>query len=184
VFSLVSGADTTKSTSPDNVETDPAACSPQKKALAGDPCFERDAALNLELEVGDQSYPSGPSGFVSHNAGQACISCHQVNGPGKGLHTFSGTVYNADLKSIASGAKVKLFSDAARTQLLKEFVTDASGNFYTTKDYLSEIDNPEKQYWVTVTDSEGGSAKNMMGAKMSGQCSHCHIGGQRIWINK
>jgi hypothetical protein len=83
-----------------------------------------------------------------------------------------------------AGAKVKVFNDAARTTLVKEFVTDKSGNFYTTTDYLAQLTNADKQYWVTVTDADGNGAKNMMSPKVTGQCSQCHVGGQRIWINQ
>lgn len=184
VFSLYANTNTAQNVDPSAVKTDATTCTEAKKTTVGDNCYVRNAALNVNLEVGDASHASGVNGFLSHNAGQACISCHQSKGPGKGLHTFSGTVYKADLTTPVAGAKVKVFNDAARTTLVKEFVTDKSGNFYTTTDYLAQLTNADKQYWVTVTDADGNGAKNMMSPKVTGQCSQCHVGGQRIWINQ
>lgn len=183
-FSLYSHVDTSTGTNPSSVNTDTEGCTDAQKSSVGDSCYVRDAALNVSLEVGDASHPSGVNGFESHNAGQACISCHQSKGPGKGMHTFSGTVYKADLSTPVAGAKVRIYDDSARTTLVKEFVTDKSGNFYTTTDYLKVLSNDGKQYWVRVTDSDGSGEKKMMSPKITVQCSQCHVGGQRIWINK
>lgn len=189
-FSLYAHSNTVQSSDPSGVNTDGSTCTEARKATVGDDCYVRDAALNVMLEVGDSSYPTGANGFASHNAGLACITCHQSKGPGKGLHTFSGTVYKKDQTTPAAGAVVKIFNEAppssgsdTRTPI-KQFTTDKSGNFYSTTDYLTNLTNAGKQYWVTVTDSDGSGAKNMMSPKITGQCSQCHVGGQRIWINK
>lgn len=190
VFSLFSNGATSQSTDPSNVKTDTSTCTEAKKAAIGDNCFVRNTALNVTLEVGDSNHASGAAGFASHNAGQTCVSCHQSKGPGKGLHTFSGTVYKADLTTPAAGAIVKIFNEKPPTSgtdtraPVKQFVTDKSGNFYTTTDYLAQLTNTNKEYWVTVTDADGTGAKNMNSSKVTGQCSQCHVGGQRIWINK
>ena len=189
VFSLYENVGTSQTADPSNVKTDGAACTDSKKAAIGDNCYVRDAALNVALEVGDSNHPAGNTGFPSHNAGLSCISCHQSKGPGKGLHTFSGTVYKADQTTPAAGAIVKIFNEKPPTGTdtrvpVKQFVTDKSGNFYTTTDYLAQLANSNKEYWVTVTDADGSGAKNMNSSKVTGQCSQCHVGGQRIWINK
>lgn len=189
VFSLFANT-TAQGSDPKAVKTDATTCTDEKKKAVGDNCFVRDAALNVSLEVGDASHPSGPSGYVSHNMGLTCVSCHQSKGPGKGLHTFSGTVYKADKTTPAAGAIVKIFNEkpptsGADTRIpIKEFVTDKSGNFYTTTDYLAQLTNANKEYWVTVTDADGSGAMRMNSSKVTGQCSQCHVGGQRIWINK
>jgi hypothetical protein len=67
---------------------------------------------------------------------------------------------------------------------LKQFITDKSGNFYATTDYLAQITNANKEYWVSVTDADGTGEKRMNSSKVTGQCSQCHVGGQRIWIDK
>lgn len=189
-FSLYANSNTAQSSDPASVDTDASVCTDAKKAKVGDDCYVRDTALNVALEVGDASHQAGANGFASHNAGLSCISCHQSKGPGKGLHTFSGTVYKKDQTTPAAGAVVKIFNEKppssgsdTRTPV-KEFTTDKSGNFYSTTDYLTELTNAGKQYYVTVTDSDGSGAKNMNSPKITGQCSQCHVGGQRIWIDK
>ncbi|MBM3383243.1 MAG: metallo-mystery pair system four-Cys motif protein [Betaproteobacteria bacterium] len=183
-FTLFASTTTTQNGDPSSIKTDANTCTDEKKRSVGDNCYLRDTALNVNLEVGDSNHASGANGFVSHNAGQACISCHQSKGPGKGLHTFSGTVYKADQSTPVAGAKVRIYNDSARTNLVKEFVTDKSGNFYSTSDYLAQLTNANKEYWVSVVDSDGTGEKKMMSPKITGQCSQCHVGGQRIWINK
>ncbi|NBO37568.1 metallo-mystery pair system four-Cys motif protein [bacterium] len=189
-FSLYSNSGTTQASDPSNIKTDGTTCTDAKKVATGDNCFVRNTALNVNLEVGDANHASGASGFPSHNAGLTCVSCHQSKGPGKGLHTFSGTVYKADQATPAAGAIVKIFNEKPPTSgsdtrvPVKQFVTDKSGNFYTTTDYLAQLTNANKEYWVTVTDADGSGAKSMGSSKVTGQCSQCHVGGQRIWINK
>lgn len=189
VFSLFANT-SAQGSDPKAIKTDATTCTDEKKRAIGDNCFVRDAALNINLEVGDANHPSGPSGFISHNMGLTCVSCHQSKGPGKGLHTFSGTIYKADKTTPAAGAIVKIFNEkppasGADTRTpVKEFVTDKSGNFYTTTDYLAQLTNANKEYWVTVTDADGSGAMRMNSSKVTGQCSQCHVGGQRIWINK
>jgi uncharacterized repeat protein (TIGR04052 family) len=184
VFSLFNNSTTSQSGDPASIKTDAITCTDAKKKAVGDNCYVRDSALNVSLEVGDSNHASGSNGFVSHNAGQACITCHQSKGPGKGLHTFSGTVYKADQSTPVAGAKVRIYADSARTKLVKEFVTDKSGNFYSTSDYIAQLTNANKEYWVSVVDADGTGEKKMMSPKITGQCSQCHVGGQRIWINK
>ncbi len=175
---------------PSSIKTDATNCTEEKKKAIGDSCFVRDAALTVNLEVGDANHASGSTGFVSHNSGLTCVSCHQSKGPGKGLHTFSGTVYKADKTTPAAGAIVKIYNEKPPTSgtdtrtPVKELVTDRSGNFYTTTDYLAQLTNANKEYWVTVTDGDGSGAMKMNSSKVTGQCSQCHVGGQRIWINK
>lgn len=189
-FSLYTYSETSKSTDPSSVKTDTSACTEDEKLKIGSSCFVRDEALNVTLEVGDSAHPSGAAGFSSHNAGLSCISCHQSKGPGKGLHTFSGTIYKKDQQTPVAGALVKIFDEAPPSAgadnrvPIKTFVTDKGGNFYSTTNYLNELSNSGKQYWVTVTDSDGSGAKKMMSPKVTGQCSQCHVGGQRIWIDK
>jgi uncharacterized repeat protein (TIGR04052 family) len=184
VFSLFSNENTSKGTDSKTIKVDASTCTTEKKAKIGDDCFERDPNLNVTLEVGDANHAAGVNGFQSHNAGLSCVQCHQLKGPGKGLHTFSGTIYKADLSTPAADAKIVIYNDFARTQIIKELRTDRSGNFYTTLDYLSQLNNPNKEYWVTVMAGDGSGEKKMMSSKITGQCSQCHIGGQRIWINK
>ncbi|MFZ9520728.1 MAG: MbnP family copper-binding protein [Silvanigrellaceae bacterium] len=190
VFSLFANTSTTQSADPSGIKTDASLCTDAKKTTTGDNCFVRDPALNVSLEVGDSAHASGAAGFASHNAGLTCVTCHQSNGPGKGLHTFSGTVYKKDLTTPVAGAIVKIFNEkppasGADTRVpLKQFITDKSGNFYTTTDYLAQITNANKEYWVSVTDADGTGEKRMNSSKVTGQCSQCHVGGQRIWIDK
>lgn len=190
VFTLFANVSTTQSTDPSGIKTDASLCTDAKKATVGDNCFVRNSALNVTQEVGDAEHASGTAGFASHNAGQTCVTCHQSKGPGKGLHTFSGTVFKKDLTSPAAGAIVKIFNErppatGADTRVpLKQFVADKSGNFYTTTDYLAQITNANKEYWVSVTDTDGSGGKRMNSSKVTGQCSQCHVGGQRIWIDK
>lgn len=190
VFSLLPNTSTTQSTDPSGIKTDVSLCTDAKKTTIGDSCFVRDPALNVTLEVGDSTHASGATGFVSHNAGLTCVTCHQVKGPGKGLHTFSGTVYKKDLNTPVAGAIVKLFNEKPPTTgpdsrvPFQQFVTDKSGNFYTTTDHLAKITNANREYWVSVTDADGTGEKRMNSSKVTGQCSQCHVGGQRIWIDK
>jgi len=191
VFSFSAGQSNVLTSDPSSINTDAIGCTDIKKVAIGDPCFVRSPALNVDIEVGDVAHPVGSQGYASHNQGTQCVQCHQAHGPGKGLHQFSGTIYAKDMVTPVPGAMIEIFDVAKPTSgpdnrsPVKKFFSDKSGNFYTTTDYLSTaITNANKEFWVRVSAGDGSGVKYMNSSKVTGQCSQCHIGGQRIYIDQ
>jgi hypothetical protein len=161
---LNTGCGTKKSDSaPDN-----SACSGEKTSLVGDPCFVRDAALNVtNISAKDSS--------KSHNVGQNCMQCHQARGGGRGIYTLAGSIFKMD-GTPASNAKVTLYADGAKTQALASVDADALGNFYTT----STLPFPNQALFVKIESADGQKSKSMPFPTLSGACNVCHTGGGKL----
>ncbi|MES2640198.1 MAG: hypothetical protein V4850_11965 [Myxococcota bacterium] len=135
----------------------------------GDPRYERDPALDVDLE-------STPGATISHNAGQSCQSCHQAHGPGRGLFTVAGTAYEAD-GTLASAGSIRLWDGGPGVGNEVGVVPiDAYGNFYTTAD----MGYPDANLFPTVHDSEGTLVNAMPWPTTSGACNHCHTPVKRV----
>lgn len=104
----------------------------------------------------------------SHNVGLNCMSCHTTGGPGEGLFTVAGTVYD-QAGAVMPKATIKLYSEAngAGTEVASVEV-DTKGNFYTT----ATVDFGKGLYPAVIGTS--GKAKYMVSSVTSGQCNDCH----------
>ncbi|HEX3025018.1 MAG TPA: hypothetical protein VHP12_07385 [Chitinophagaceae bacterium] len=117
-----------------------------------------------ENESGGGSSASGRS----HNMGLNCMNCHYAGGPGEGVFTVAGTVYDTSKTVTFPGATVKLFTGPNGTGTLKYTLTaDGSGNFHTTQ----SIDFTTALYPAV----QGKSNTFYMSMSITmGQCNGCH----------
>lgn len=105
----------------------------------------------------------------SHNAGANCMSCHKSGGPGEGIFTVGGTVYNSSGNAVYANATVKLYSGPNGTgTLVKTIEVDGKGNFYTTGSVSFGTG-----LYPTVTGTSGNISK-MASAITTGACNSCH----------
>lgn len=105
-----------------------------------------------------------------HNAGQACLSCHNGGGPTK--FTWAGTLYNAAANgAIISGATIEVVDAAGK---IDRIITSSDGNFYST----TLLTPP-----FTVRAS-GCPNNTAMVSKATGDCnsSGCHTSAMRVHL--
>ncbi len=135
--------------------------------VIGDDDYERDPGLNIELV-------SEVAGASSHRAGENCMHCHQSRGPGPGLFTSAGTVYNQD-GTISAGATVELWTGFGGSGELRVAVeADSLGNFFTTEPIDFFGDAP---LFPFVRAEDGERTTLMPFPTRSGACNVCHVGG-------
>jgi hypothetical protein len=154
--------------------------------VPGDPNFERSPTLNVEniSEHGDTR---------SHTRSKNCQTCHQEQGPGKGIFTISGTLLdekhrpypNAILELYESvqapgGGPVQWGGPVEVVNLLMKVEVDANGNFYTTESLPDLFPNEPLYPRFVKADGtplfkETGSAEATMGGGVTvGGCNFCH----------
>jgi hypothetical protein len=106
-----------------------------------------------------------------HNAGQACLSCH--NGSGATKFYAAGTVYNAG--SGAGGVTVEVTDSlGVKVQMVTAgSPTGAEGNFHTTQALTPPL---------TVRASSCPADQHMPGTAGSGDCNSCHGSGNQIHL--
>jgi hypothetical protein len=122
----------------------------------GDPVTAPDAG-DEECAPPVANLPNG-----NHNAGLACLSCHNGAGPAP-RWTVAGTLY-ADRNggTPLAGATIRVRDNAG---LELELVTAANGNFYTSQ---------AVQFPVTVSASKCPDTRPMTGKPQVGDCNSCH----------
>ncbi len=156
-----------------DVEEDPAdALEPQP----GDPDFERDPALDIEVVSAH-----GTERSVSMVGN--CMECHQSHGPGPGQFSVAGTVVDPE-GNVVPDPIVELRRpafDEDGAEILGELVAtiegDRLGNFYTTE----ALPLPDESLvpWVYSNDR---TMENHMpfGGTISGACNLCHVGSNPV----
>lgn len=107
----------------------------------------------------------------SHNEGQNCSSCHNVNGHEAvreaGWWTVSGTVFEEDDKG-NEDASIELWEKPGRQgNLIKRLETDKEGNFYT-----NQIINFMGGCYPAITVNN--KVKIMPVPYNGGSCNSCH----------
>lgn len=135
----------------------------------GDPDYERDPALDVELT-------SQAGGTSSHKAGENCMHCHQVYGPGPGLFTAAGTAFTPGGTPQTGGTLELRTGPAGSGDLVLSVPVDANGNFYTT----AALPLPDQQLFPTVLSPDGERYNAMPFPTASAACNMCHTGGARI----
>ena len=106
-----------------------------------------------------------------HNAGQACLSCHNGGG-GPTKFTWAGTLYNAAANgAVISGATIEIVDAAGK---IDRIVSSSDGNFYST----TALTPP-----FTVRAS-GCPNNTAMVSKATGDCnsSGCHTSAMRVHL--
>jgi hypothetical protein len=138
--------------------------------VIGDPEYPRDPALDVPLV-------SANGGQSSHNEGENCVQCHQSHGPGRGLFTVAGTVYEGE-GEVSPDATVELWTGLGGTgELRLRIEADARGNFFTTESINFFGDDP---LYPFVTAKDGDRVNFMPFPTDSGACNICHVGGLLI----
>lgn len=134
--------------------------------VPGDPDFERDPALDIDLV-------SAHGGDSSHESGRNCMECHQSRGPGPGLFSVAGTVVKHD-GTPSADATVELWTMPGGTgELVIRVEADALGNFFTT----APLDLANSPAFPFVR-AAGGMGLNLMPfPTSSGACNVCHASG-------
>ena len=107
----------------------------------------------------------------SHNTGQNCMSCHNVNGSEAaregGWWTVAGSVY-ASVGKPQKNATIELWElPNKQGKLIKRLVSDDKGNFYT-----NEILNFSSGVYPVII--VGSNSKVMGPAFKGGSCNSCH----------
>jgi hypothetical protein len=115
--------------------------------------------------------PATPTAGGMHNAGQACLGCH--NGNGAKAFTAAGTIYSGG--GGASGVTIEITdSKGVKVTLVSAASpSNAVGNFYT-----SQALSPP----LTVTASSCPDTVHMNSKPSSGDCNSCHNGSSEIHI--
>lgn len=144
------------------------ACDSEPEPFLGDPDYVRDDALDVALV-------SAHGDTRSHNVGQNCMQCHQPHGPGPGLFTAAGTIYDADGAPHPDGSIELRTGDGA---LIVRIEADASGNFYTTE----ELPLPDTPLFPTAVSDDEQRRRSMPWPTASAACNVCHVGGQVIQL--
>lgn len=131
-----------------------------------------------EGETTTKEYHSQAGDKFSHNAGQACMSCHGIDGNSEILFSTAGTIYEHDESTTADSAQILLRNERdGQGEVLLTLSSDNYGNFYTTK----VINYSQGLYpHVIATD---GRTNYMPSAATTGNCNGCHDGTSAPRIN-
>lgn len=104
----------------------------------------------------------------SHNMGLNCMNCHKAGGPGEGIFTAAGTVYNSTATATFPNATIKFFTGPNGTgNLVYTLSGDNLGNFYT-----SQALNFAAGLYPAVQGTT--STRYMSSSITTGQCNSCH----------
>jgi hypothetical protein len=108
----------------------------------------------------------------SHNEGENCSSCHNVNGHEAvregGWWTVSGTIFGKD-DDVQKNAVIELWEQPNRRgKIIKRLETDDEGNFYT-----NQIINFMGGCYPAIY-TLGGQVKVMPVPYNGGSCNSCH----------
>tara|TARA_B100001750_G_C15263774_1_gene474004 strand:- start:70 stop:600 length:531 start_codon:yes stop_codon:yes gene_type:complete len=116
-------------------------------------------------------------GLLSHNSGQDCIECHSAEGAGNGIYTVAGSVFRVDQATPFPNIMVKFYPNKSRTgDPVTVLEVDGLGNFYTTKDIMSEGKGDGEiglLYPSVVTDDNRIDMPVAFSTSMGG-CNSCH----------
>jgi hypothetical protein len=154
--------------------------------VPGDSGFTREARLNVEniSKHGEQR---------SHTRGRNCLTCHQSEGPGKGIFTLAGSLVdekqrpypNAILRLFQTaqapgGGPVQFGGPVELADLALELELDENGNFFTTEELPSFFPSaplyPQflSQSGEPLFKADGKTHAVMGGGATVGGCNFCH----------
>jgi hypothetical protein len=133
---------------------------------AGDPAFVRDARLNV-------ANISRSGEKKSHNMGLNCMQCHQAKGPGKGIFTVAGTLFDEKTGAIVDAGTLELReSPKPDAKVLLSVQVDGLGNFFSTE----ALPFPNQALFPVVRNGDGTKLNSMPFPTISGACNQCHAG--------
>jgi hypothetical protein len=142
------------------------ACDGEPEPFIGDPDYARDPALDIPLH-------SAHAGATSHGVGENCMSCHQPHGPGPGLFSAAGTLYDQGGEPLPGGVVELRTGGDGQGDLVVRLEVDGLGNFYTTE----PLALTERPLFPTVYGPDGVGRNHMPFPTRSGACNVCHVGG-------
>ena len=121
---------------------------------------------------------SSAGGDDSHNFGQNCMSCHKIDGEGKGCFVVAGSVSNTALTNPLTSGTVRLYTQANGGGTLKHTIQiDSKGNFHTT-------DNIDFTGLYAAVTGPSGTTQYMGSSLSSGACNSCHGSStSKLWGN-
>jgi hypothetical protein len=138
--------------------------------LPGDPDFVRDPALNVENISAHEEQRS-------HNMGLNCMGCHQPHGPGRGLFTAAGTMFDAEGAPLPGGTVELRTAGAGQGDVVLALEVDRNGNFFTTE----ALPFPDTSLFPFVK-AKSGASSFMPFPTISGACNICHQGTHRVHV--
>lgn len=147
----------------------------QDEPAPGDPDFERDPALDVEVV---SEHGSEASAGMSGN----CMQCHQPLGPGRGQFTVAGTVVDPDGQPVPDAIvelRYPAFDEEGNVQpgeLVATIEGDRLGNFYSTE----PLPWPQERLVPWVFSNDRSMQNVMRFGTISGACNICHVGGNPV----
>ena len=141
------------------------------------PLHMNEAKCNNSVCHGTEIKVSKLGALISHNAGKDCLTCHSVEGAGRGIFTVAGSIYKPDGLTSYPNLKVKLFAGENRLgSPVAVLEVDGNGNFYTTKEIMrGGKGDGEVGYLYPSVISENGEYKMPVAFSLSvGGCNSCH----------
>ena len=113
----------------------------------------------------------------SHNVGKDCITCHSLNGAGRGIYKVAGSVFKPDGETPYPNIKVKLFPGKNRLgNPVAVLEVDGNGNFYTTKEIMpgGKGDGEIGLLYPSVVTDHGEYSMPVAFSISMGGCNSCH----------
>ena len=137
-----------------------------------------EAKCNNSVCHGNEIKVSKLGALISHNTGKDCLTCHSVEGAGRGIFTVAGSIYKPDGVTPYPNLKVKLFAGENRLgSPVAVLDVDGNGNFFTTKEIARAYGDGDADvgYLYPSVISENGEYKMPTAYSLSvGGCNSCH----------
>ena len=142
------------------------------------PLHMNEAKCNNSVCHGTEIKVSKLGALISHNTGKDCLTCHSVEGAGRGIFTVAGSIYKPDGVTPYPNLKVKLFAGENRLgSPVAVLDVDGNGNFFTTKEIARAYGDGDAEvgYLYPSVISENGEYKMPTAYSLSvGGCNSCH----------
>ena len=113
----------------------------------------------------------------SHNVGKDCLSCHSIEGAGRGIYTVAGSVYKPDGETPYPNIKVNFYPGKNRLENpVAVLEVDGNGNFYTTKEMMpgGKGDGEIGLLYPSVVTDHGEYSMPVSFSISMGGCNSCH----------
>ena len=113
----------------------------------------------------------------SHNVGKDCLTCHSIEGAGRGIYTVAGSVYKPDGETPYPNIKVNFYPGKNRLENpVAVLEVDGNGNFYTTKEIMpgGKGDGEVGLLYPSVVTDHGEYSMPVAFSISMGGCNSCH----------
>jgi hypothetical protein len=135
-----------------------------------------EAKCNNSVCHGGEIKVSKLGAIISHNAGKDCLTCHSIEGAGRGIFVVAGSVYKPDGETPYPNLKIKLYPGKNRLGTPVAILeVDGNGNFYTTKRMIGGFgDGDFGSLYPTIVSKEGELHMPVSFSISMGGCNSCH----------